>query len=135
MQTSKPVKVSKNCWKHTDQFGNVSYRKTSDPESELHREDGPAVEWANGDKVWWINDKRHRLDGPAIEWASGHKEWWINNKLHREDGPAIEYADGSKAWYYKDKFIDVNSQEEFEEYLKKHQTKIPQTQKMSLWNL
>ena len=21
----------------------------------LHREDGPAIEWANGDKEWWLN--------------------------------------------------------------------------------
>jgi len=38
----------------------------------------------------------HREDGPAIEWADGSKEWWINEKLHREDGPAIEWADGTK---------------------------------------
>ena len=41
----------------------------------------------------------HRLDGPAIEWANGHKEWWVNGKLHREDGPAIEYANRSKEWW------------------------------------
>ena len=23
----------------------------------LHREDGPAIEWANGDKMWWLNGK------------------------------------------------------------------------------
>lgn len=22
----------------------------------LHREDGPAIEYANGDKLWWLND-------------------------------------------------------------------------------
>ena len=39
----------------------------------LHREDGPAIEWADGDKIWYLNDKRHREDGPAIEWANGYK--------------------------------------------------------------
>jgi len=24
----------------------------------LHREDGPAVEWINGTKQWWLNGKQ-----------------------------------------------------------------------------
>jgi hypothetical protein len=66
---------------------------------ELHREDGPAVEYANGNKYWYFNDKFHRENGPAIEWASGAKFWHRNGRRHREDGPAIEYADGDKEWY------------------------------------
>ena len=64
-----------------------------------HREDGPAVELADGSKYWWLNGKRHREDGPAIELADGSKHWYSNGKLHREDGPAIEWSDGSKSWY------------------------------------
>ena len=63
-----------------------------------HREDGPAIEWSNGDKSWWLNDKLHRENGPAYEYADGFKEWYLNGKLHREDGPAIEYASGDKYW-------------------------------------
>ena len=65
----------------------------------LHREDGPAVEHANGDKRWYLNGKLHREDGPAFEDADGTKYWCLNGKLHREDGPAIEWADGTKRWY------------------------------------
>ena len=65
----------------------------------LHREDGPAIEWADGTKDWFIDDKRHREDGPAVEYANGDKSWYINGKLHREDGPAVEYANGDKSWY------------------------------------
>ena len=72
-------------------------------EGEWHREDGPAIEWKDGGKFWYINDKLHREDGPAEEWADGDKTWWINGKRHREDGPAIERADGSKFWYINDK--------------------------------
>ena len=36
----------------------------------------------------------HREDGPAIEYANGNKHWYLNGKLHREDGPAIENANG-----------------------------------------
>jgi len=70
----------------------------------LHREDGPAVEFADGTKQWYKNGKRHREDGPAIEWASGVKEWWLNGQLHREDGPACEYANGTKEWYLNGQF-------------------------------
>ena len=69
----------------------------------LHREDGPAVELADGSKAWWLNGKLHREDGPAIEYADGSREWWLNNKIHREDGPAVEYPNGSKGWFLNDK--------------------------------
>jgi hypothetical protein len=63
-----------------------------------HREDGPAIEWADGTKYWYLLGKRHRLDGPAVEYVDGTKEWWIDNQLHRINGPAIEYASGGKEW-------------------------------------
>jgi hypothetical protein len=62
-----------------------------------HREDGPAIETANGGKEWCLNDKRHREDGPAVEYANGGKLWYLNGELHREDGPAIEYVDGRES--------------------------------------
>jgi len=65
----------------------------------LHREDGPAIEWADGTKSWYLNDQLHREDGPAYEYANGNKFWCLNGQLHREDGPAIEYIDGDKYWY------------------------------------
>lgn len=50
-------------------------------------------------KMWFLGDKLHRRDGPAVEWDDGDKEWWFEGKKHREDGPAIENADGYKAWW------------------------------------
>lgn len=90
----------------------------------LHREDGPAREWFDGDKEWWVNGRRHRLYGPAVEqfngdncwWINGklhrldgpavdrlnkYKSWWINGELHRLDGPAVEHTDGRKQWWIK----------------------------------
>ena len=64
-----------------------------------HREDGPAIEWADGYKEWYLNGKLHREDGPAVEYADGHKRWYLNGSRHREDGPAVECADGTKEWY------------------------------------
>jgi len=67
-----------------------------------HREDGPAVEYADGSNAWFINGKYHREDRPAVEYANGTKYWYINGQRHHEDGPAIEYANGSKAWFLND---------------------------------
>jgi len=64
-----------------------------------HREDGPAIEYADGSKEWYLNGQLHREDGPACEYSSGSKYWYLNGKKHREDGPAVEYANGDKSWY------------------------------------
>jgi len=47
---------------------------------QIHREDGPAVEYADGRKDWYKNDKRHRTDGPAVEWLDGYTLWYIDGK-------------------------------------------------------
>jgi hypothetical protein len=61
-----------------------------------------------GDK-FYFKDKAmtifHRTDGPAVEYADGDKLWYVDNKLHRLDGPAYEYADGIKAWYVDGKLL------------------------------
>ena len=38
----------------------------------------------------------HREDGPAVELADGSVGWFINGQLHREDGPASILYDGTK---------------------------------------
>jgi hypothetical protein len=48
---------------------------------ELHREDGPAVEMANGKKYWYKDGELHRLGGPAVEYPDGYKEYWVNGNL------------------------------------------------------
>jgi len=44
----------------------------------LHRTDGPAVVYADGDKFWHQNGKLHRTDGPAVECSDGYVEYWEN---------------------------------------------------------
>ena len=66
---------------------------------QLHRDNGPAVEYASGSKAWYQNDIRHREDGPAVEHMDGIIVWYHNGRRHRTDGPAVEYADGSKEWW------------------------------------
>lgn len=61
-----------------------------------------------GDKRYYKDKAKnilHRLDGPAIEYDDGIKVWYVNGKRHREDGPAVEYADGDRSWYVNGVFI------------------------------
>jgi hypothetical protein len=74
----------------------------------LHNEDGPAIEYDDETKEWFVNGERHRLDGPAIERTDGGNSWYLNGKRHRIDGPAIEYTDGNKYWYVNDKLHRTN---------------------------
>ena len=45
----------------------------------LHRDNGPAVEFAEGDKWWYKNGLLHRTDGPAVEYPIELKFWYLNN--------------------------------------------------------
>jgi len=92
--------------------------------NKLHRLDGPAVEWPDGTKFWWVNGRPHRLDGPAVIWPDGHKEWWVEGKLHRLDGPAIIWEDGSKEWWVNNECIGKSeegfTQKDFNQWKKEH---------------
>ena len=89
-----------------DKYGTKKWRL---PNGNYHREDGPAIECKNGDKYWWLNDKRHRENGPAVEWANGDKWWWLNGKRHREDDPAVEYTNGDKHWYLNNRIYKIQT--------------------------
>ena len=64
----------------------------------------------------WFNKmgQLHREDGSAYIDSDGNKVWFFNGKIHREDGPAFEGFEGLKEWWFNDKYIDCDSQEEFE---------------------
>ena len=34
----------------------------------------------NGTECWSISVYYHREDGPAVEYPDGSKEWWLNDK-------------------------------------------------------
>jgi hypothetical protein len=86
---------------------------------QLHREDGPAIEFPDGLKLWYRNNKLHRTDGPALENEFGDKRWYVNNKMHRLDGPAAEYKDGYKEWWIQGREY---TEEEFHAKLLKHES-------------
>ena len=83
---------------HIDRDGDKFYFK--DKEMKVrHREDGPAIEFGNGYKAWYIDNKEHREDGPAIIFSNGDEAWYRNGLLHREDGPAVVFTNGTIRWH------------------------------------
>lgn len=53
-----------------------------------HREDGPAVIWADGDEYWWCNNLIHRIGGPAglIETEDEQEhQFWIHGFPYEEE--------------------------------------------------
>ena len=70
----------------------------------LHREDGPAIEWWDGSKSWYINGFLHRTNGPAVKCKNGSEAWYINGFLHRTNGPAID-DNGYKEWWINGKHL------------------------------
>jgi hypothetical protein len=68
------VKVTKNYIKW--------FKKGTD---QLHRTDGPAIEYPDGYKAWYLYGRLHRTNGPAIEYSDGGKEWWVDGKNLTEE--------------------------------------------------
>lgn len=62
---------------HIDELGNKTYYKDKKM-TNIHREDGPAVECADGSKYWCRNGVSHREDGPAIIWNDGSESYYLD---------------------------------------------------------
>lgn len=85
--------------KYRVEVDDVGTRRYYNSAGDLHRDEGPAVEYANGTKEWCQNGLHHRDNGPAFITARGTRKWAINGRLHRTDGPAIEWSDGGREWW------------------------------------
>ena len=57
--------------------GDVYYTNS---EGKLDGGKGPALITAGGSKVWMKDGVRHREDGPAIEYKNGDKDWFLFGK-------------------------------------------------------
>ena len=82
METETTILLENGLWLRIDDHGNKFYRNKN---KVRHREDGPAIELASGEKRWYLNGHYHREDGPAFEGASGEKRWYLNDKELTED--------------------------------------------------
>ncbi len=58
-----------------------------------------------GSQHWYQHGERHRDGGPAIINANGDRFWYQHGKHHRDDGPAIIYSYGQREWYQHGKQI------------------------------
>jgi hypothetical protein len=38
--------------------------------------------YASGSKFWYLNEQRHREDGPAVDCADGHKCWYLEDVMY-----------------------------------------------------
>ena len=85
-------------FKLSGDYHRIDYLNDKD---QWNRLDGPAIEWANGDKSWYVDGQKHRLDGPAVDWVGRSKRWYANGQLHRLDGPAYEGPDGPAEWWIR----------------------------------
>lgn len=96
----------------------------------LHNEDGPAVEFTNGDVEYRQNGKLHRVDGPAIVCVDGHKEWYRYDLLHNEEGPAVVYAEtgygGVKVGWSEDEYWLEGMEYEMEEWVEELDRRLDQ---------
>lgn len=68
-------------------------------DGQLHRLDGPAMEYEMGDRVWYFEGERHREDGPAAVHADGDEIWYRHGQIHRDGGPAVRRGDGQLEWW------------------------------------
>ena len=67
-----------------------------------------------GNKFWYNKNREfHRENGPAVEYSNGNKCWYFNGERHRQDGAAVEYTNGDKWWYINGKQIFCKDNEEF----------------------
>jgi len=79
-----------------------------DSNQDFHRDDGPAVEWADGTKYWCKHGRYHREDGPAFETANGSKEYWLEGIQYTEEEywKKIKELKKCKLFKLKDKKIE-----------------------------
>lgn len=59
---------------------------------QLHREEGPAIEYVSGSRYWYQNSLRHRTDGPAVDWGDGYHEWWLQGVQYTESDYRVALA-------------------------------------------
>ena len=95
-----------------DKLGTRIYRNSHD---QIHRRLGPAIEYPDGTRMWYLDGQRHRTTGPAIEYTNGDKAWFLDGLRHRTDGPAIERADGTRRWCLNGEHL---TEKEFHDNLK-----------------
>lgn len=60
-------------------------------------------------KEWFLDGVLHREDGPAIEYPDGSKEWYVNGVRTK-----VEWADGGTKFWWEERDEREARREEFE---------------------
>jgi hypothetical protein len=58
-------------------------------------------------------DVKHRKNGPAVEFANGNKMWYLFGVIHRENGPAYEGADDQTSYWFDGSVVPVKTLRQF----------------------
>lgn len=68
----------------------------------------------------WFDDlgRLHRENGPAVEYLNGDFSWYVSGVRHRLDGPAVKLGDDLYWFYHNKQILGIYSQKEFERWLK-----------------
>jgi hypothetical protein len=81
----------------------VPYRVDEDGTEYYKTKDGYRHEDINGFKAWYnAKGKLHRLDGPAIEYVNGSKSWWVNGEQMMSEGQ----FNRRRAWMVKNNLLN-----------------------------
>jgi hypothetical protein len=62
----------------------------------FHRTNGPAIEYNNGDKCWYVYGDRHNDKGPATIHKTGWTFWFLNDNLQT-------LSNSTPTWFLNDK--------------------------------
>ena len=63
------------------------------------------VEFSDETRIWYKEGKVHRKDGPAKEWRDSHKEWYLEDifykRINLKDYIILDYYQGNHnlMWY------------------------------------
>ena len=66
-------------------LGEVFNKYWKNKEGQYHREDGPAIEYSNGTRIWFKNGLKHREDGPAIVWEDWTHRYYLNGICYTKE--------------------------------------------------
>jgi len=80
---------TKEWWKNGNKIAEPEVDALHQPVSET---DSTMTVDSAGDKVWKNSDgELHRLDGPAVEFADGSKEWWVDG-VHVDCPKTVDFG-------------------------------------------
>ena len=77
-------------------------------ESDIIPENFTGIVEYGGDKYWYRNGKCHREDGPAVEYANGTKFWYLNDIEYTESEYKAEIAKRSTTPPCNGKIVEID---------------------------